>query len=157
MLEGIAKSRALAVNSVTRVPLEVVVTLLNSVTTLSFCSPVTLLHQKWCTLGEVTTHHAREPTWTCVCRTSSSIAPLPGVGLGAVDIQETPNAYLFKVDVPGLSKDDVKGALLGLLVIAPCILAGLSSCIPHCNDVASIPWKLHVVMSYVFLKFLGST
>ena len=46
----------------------------------------------------------------CTCRTSSSVAPLPGIGLGAVDIQETPNAYLFKVDVPGLSKDDVKGA-----------------------------------------------
>ena len=39
------------------------------------------------------------------------MAPLPGVGLGAVDIQEPPNAYIFKVDVPGLSKDDVKGAL----------------------------------------------
>jgi len=38
------------------------------------------------------------------------VAPLPGVGLGAVDIQETPNAYIFKVDVPGLNKDDVKGA-----------------------------------------------
>ena len=38
------------------------------------------------------------------------MAPLPGVGLGAVDIQETPTSYIFKVDVPGLSKDDVKGA-----------------------------------------------
>ena len=41
------------------------------------------------------------------------MAPLPGIGLGAVDIQETPSAYVFKVDVPGLSKDDVKGAHLG--------------------------------------------
>ncbi|KAK9825137.1 hypothetical protein WJX81_002849 [Elliptochloris bilobata] len=51
--------------------------------------------------------------------TTSSVAPLPGIGLGAVDIQETPNAYLFKVDVPGLSKDDVKVRVTrdGVLVI----------------------------------------
>lgn len=85
----------------------------------------------------------------CTRRSSSSVAPLPGVGLGAVDIQETPNAYLFKVDVPGLSKDDVKGAHSRRLLcwVGPCILhsARSCSCTLHYNDIASafFPWEMH--------------
>ena len=85
----------------------------------SFWSSVTQWHflLSWCCTSSTFR--------SCTCRTSSSVAPLPGVGLGAVDIQETPNAYLFKVDVPGLSKDDVKGARFGRLLcwVGPCTLA----------------------------------
>jgi hypothetical protein len=57
------------------------------------------------------------------------VAPLPGVGLGAVDIQETPNAYIFKVDVPGLNKDDVKGAPPSLAFRIQC--AGFHGLLGH--------------------------
>jgi HSP20 family molecular chaperone IbpA len=39
---------------------------------------------------------------------SSSLAPVMGPGFGATDVKETDSAYELHVDVPSLTKEDVK-------------------------------------------------